>query len=62
MPPSPADPFPVNRGGIAAMLHAHAPGLWRTYGMPFDRLTGLGWWDFEAMCRVTEREAARGES
>jgi len=43
------------------MLHAHAPGLWRTYGMPFDRLTGLGWWDFEAMCRVTEREAARGE-
>jgi hypothetical protein len=32
------------------------------YGMPFDRLPGLCWWDLDVMTRTVEKEARREQS
>ena len=38
------------------MVHAYAPDLWRLYGVPFDRVWGLDWWDLQVMCVTVDAE------
>lgn len=60
--PTIADEWTAERGGLAGMVHHYAAGVWTRYGVPFDRLPALGWWDFMVMAAaVANSERGAGE-
>lgn len=62
-PPTIADEWTPGRGGLAGMVHHYAAGVWNRYGVPFDRLLDLGWWDWMVMAAaVASSERRAGDA